>query len=215
MIKRGDLSTFKFWQKNDKRRVKQVVSRCYNCNAKFEHAPSKKKKYCSPACQDECIGGPVPVRLDRLIERDDTGKGCWLWKGSANHGGYGTISIDGRTRLAHRVAYETYVGPIPKGMFILHICDNPPCCNPSHHRIGSHEENMRDMAEKNRGSKTKTTWMTRVKMVKDVRNGDSVEEVAQRYEVSKGSVRRWVEKFASGDVFGYDQLLDEDDNATH
>jgi hypothetical protein len=74
--------------------------------------------------------------------------GCWLWDASVNTAGYGQLNIEKRPRLAHRLAYEHYVGPIPEGMHVCHRCDVPACCNPNHLFIGTHLDNMRDMDAK-------------------------------------------------------------------
>lgn len=62
---------------------------------------------------------------------------CWLWKGARTSHGYGTFVVDGRRRskkygMAHRVAYELVVGPIPAGLTIDHLCRVPACVNPKH-----------------------------------------------------------------------------------
>src|SRR5689334_9619418 len=42
--------------------------------------------------------------------------GCWLWTGKVSpKTGYGSIHANGRTQLAHRVAHELFIGPIPEG----------------------------------------------------------------------------------------------------
>lgn len=74
---------------------------------------------------------------------------CWLWSGSFRSG-YGAISVDGRLRPAHRVAYELECGPIPHGMWVLHQCDNPPCVRPDHLFLGTNSDNQRDSASKGR-----------------------------------------------------------------
>ena len=51
---------------------------------------------------------------------------------------------------AHRVAYELVHGDLPDGLNVLHTCDNPPCCNPSHLFRGTQLENIRDRTKKNR-----------------------------------------------------------------
>lgn len=79
---------------------------------------------------------------------------CWIWAASTNHAGYGQFNVQcgdtGGCELAHRVVWKLYRGSIPEGMCVLHRCDNPPCVNPSHLFLGSHADNMRDMAEKGR-----------------------------------------------------------------
>lgn len=83
---------------------------------------------------------------------------CLEWTGNRQTpnrygGGYGTILRFGRTVYAHRRAYELSHGPIPAGLEVLHTCDNPPCIEPAHLRVGTHADNMRDAAAKGRTSK--------------------------------------------------------------
>lgn len=64
--------------------------------------------------------------------------------------GYGRTSWKARNLLAHRVAYGLTKGPIPEGLYILHSCDNPPCCNPNHLNAGTQQNNIDDMMERGR-----------------------------------------------------------------
>lgn len=80
---------------------------------------------------------------------------CWLWTASLNRAGYGTIGIDRGSALASRVSWSLANGPIPPGLDVLHSCDNPPCVNPAHLRSGTHPENMKDMAARNRNRQPK------------------------------------------------------------
>lgn len=61
----------------------------------------------------------------------DPDTGCWIWPG-ATRVGYGTIKVGGKMWLTHRLAYQTWVGPIPAGMVIDHLCTVRACCNPAH-----------------------------------------------------------------------------------
>lgn len=83
--------------------------------------------------------------------------GCLLWDGNWDTKGYGQINVDGKQRAAHRVAWELENGPIPPGMHVLHKCDVPCCVNARDHLwLGTHQDNVADMARKMRGYKSKS-----------------------------------------------------------
>lgn len=90
-----------------------------------------------------------------LAVRED---GCIEWVRSVNPGGYGRITRGARGAgyaLTHRVSWELVNGPVPDGSYVLHACDNPPCCNPDHLWLGSLSDNTQDMVAKGR-SRTAT-----------------------------------------------------------
>lgn len=81
----------------------------------------------------------------RLARKIDTSGDCWIWTAAVDPGGYGRVWHDGNMRLAHRVTYEVFVGPIPDGLSLDHICHNADtscdggkgcphrlCVNPAH-----------------------------------------------------------------------------------
>ena len=94
----------------------------------------------------------TPKTIDRFWSKVDCSGDCWLWKHSTFHNGYGQFKVQERNLRAHRVAWEITHGGIPDGLFVLHSCDNPRCCNPAHLRLGTHRENMADMQRKGRAA---------------------------------------------------------------
>lgn len=104
-------------------------------------------------------GHVTPVRDWPLVARliqvgwDETERGCWEWRGKKNDSGYGLINAP---RLAlesprvHRLMWAMHNGPIPEGAVVRHRCDNPPCVNPDHLEIGTHDQNMQDMVDRKR-----------------------------------------------------------------
>lgn len=95
--------------------------------------------------------------MDRFWSRVDKDGACWEWAGARHPQGYGVFSAGGRSLRAHRFAFQLANGPIPEGMFVLHSCDNPPCVNPAHLRLGSHADNMRDMSARRRHTNSQKT----------------------------------------------------------
>ncbi len=128
-----------------------------NCRKNFTREPSKvppKLPYCSRACWLQCTLVSPEQRFWRHTDRrgpDD----CWPWKRPTNISiGYGRINLGpGKgEELAHRFSWILHNGPIPKGLCVLHKCDNPACVNPAHLFIGTRMDNVQDMTQKGRGA---------------------------------------------------------------
>ncbi len=82
-------------------------------------------------------------RLLSHIRFDENGH--WLWTAYRNRDGYGTLGKGGKyggMMLAHRASYELFVGRIPKGTEIDHLCRTPACVNPMHLEVVIHKVNL-------------------------------------------------------------------------
>ena len=68
---------------------------------------------------------------------------CIVWTGAVNTKGYPCFGIDGKSQLAHRLAYEDARGPIPEGYTIDHLCRVRNCVNVDHLEVVTIAENNR------------------------------------------------------------------------
>src|SRR5213593_3886465 len=86
---------------------------------------------------------------ERFMAKVEISDGCWPWLGSKTAKGYGRIQTGLRSPAghyapvpAHRVAYELFIGPIPEGLHVDHLCKNPGCVNPAHLEPVTNRENV-------------------------------------------------------------------------
>ncbi len=89
--------------------------------------------------------------------------GCWTWNGLHDSNGYGLVNVDGVKTRCHRVAFTLTNGPVEKGKYVCHRCDNPGCCRPDHLFAGTALDNSRDCAEKGRNCRGEKNWAARLK----------------------------------------------------
>ena len=127
---------------------------------------------------------------------------CWEWTGYRHQFGYGLISRVGRHAMltAHRVSWEMRFGTAGD-LHVCHRCDNPPCVNPAHLFLGTHQDNMKDMAAKGRasqppvrrGSANNKAKLTE-EMARQIREtyaagGVSIRQLARQYGVTFAPVQ--------------------------
>lgn len=94
---------------------------------------------------------PREIILALKAKTKPSDRGCWEWQGTIHRVGYGTVpAVFGGGRYAHRAMFAAAVAPIPRGMYVLHTCDNRKCINPEHLFVGTHLDNIRDMDAKGR-----------------------------------------------------------------
>lgn len=118
---------------------------------------------------------------------------CWEWRGPTMSG-YGYLTQDGETVLAHRALYRMAYGPIPDDLLVRHKCDNRLCVNPRHLLLGSTIDNVRDMDARGRraiGGRHGCAKLTE-DAVREIRqchgNGESAMSLGRRYGVSNSTI---------------------------
>lgn len=135
----------------------------------------------------------VASRFWRRVSRGGP-RECWPWTGKFWPDGYGKFS--GPETRAPRMAWVLENGPIRGGLWVLHECDNPPCCNPRHLFLGTPKDNSRDRERKGRGrdqrgSKNSMARLTEKqvgKMAKSWSRGVSCRDLAREFGVSPATV---------------------------
>lgn len=131
---------------------------------------------------------------------------CWPWKGYKNEEGYGRTWIDDKGYYAHRVIFNLAFPNViqlsaPNNTdetgFLLHKCDNPSCCNPSHLFVGNLADNMADKVKKGRspdfsgdnGPRCKLTMEQATEIRQKRKYGISARQLALDYGISLSSIK--------------------------
>lgn len=94
--------------------------------------------------------------------RDPIGTGCITWtRCRTGSRGAGQVRIPlGKLVYVHRHVLNLLHGDVPADLEGIHLCDNPPCFRPSHLQIGTHQENMAQMAARG-PSRHRHEWKAR------------------------------------------------------
>ncbi len=151
-------------------------------------------------------------RFFSKVDKKEDSTLCWNWNGKVNRWGYGRLKFSHTLVMAHRVAHYLATG-IDTPKLILHRCDNPSCCNPSHLFPGTDADNVADCYAKNRdvhlrgddhparkrpdrmprGTKNGSAILTEVKVVqiRELRaSGISRGQISKQFNISKTGVTR-------------------------
>ena len=110
---------------------RSTVSRWIKSHAKFNDSRRLKAKNASLLSKIESRFIPEP------------NSGCWIWIGNVKKNGYGSLTVKNQNFYAHRLAYEIFVGPIPKDKVLDHKCRVKCCCNPQHLEAVTQAENCK------------------------------------------------------------------------
>lgn len=198
----------------------KITKVCPQCGTEYirRYGLRHRSGFCSRACASKALGptkkGTHTVETFWALVGPPSGpKKCREWLGykEPTHG-YGRVGFQGRLRAAHRLAYELTHGiTLPtsdrsrSSLMILHSCDNPPCCNPDHLRIGTGKDNSADCVLRGRqrnGVYTRPDRVPRGKghgnaklsekdivLIRRMRDeGEKLRSLASHFKVSESSI---------------------------
>jgi hypothetical protein len=169
------------------------------------------RRYCSRDCE---VAARERDADERFWPRAQKTASCWLWQRGLRNG-YGSFYLNGKSQLAHRVAYELAYGPIQDGQQVCHKCDVKRCVRPDHLFLGTALDNVRDRVKKarsasgdNHGSRRHPERMKRglchpfhkltednVRQIRAEHNkGVSVPSLAQRFGITRGAIGHIVKR---------------------
>lgn len=133
------------------------------------------------------IPPPTSDLLRRFLKKvqPEPNSGCWLWDGAWQPAtGYGHMHVDGHLVGAHRLSMRWLKGLDPSGFVIRHRCHVRLCVNPEHLELGTHEENMRDMASAGR-TRAKLTSAQVEELRRRRANGELLAVLAAEFGISE------------------------------
>jgi hypothetical protein len=160
-----------------------------------------KKKYCSSA--HVLRTGRHLLRLERVWDRVDIHpNACWLWTGPADKDGYGDFRFNYKNFKAHRAVFILTRGlkDLSRDQWVLHRCDNPPCCNPSHLFLGNCLINNQDKIAKGRANMRRGSAHKCAKLSEDDVRYILRESGGRRAKPYRGFYARMSERFNVGHV---------------
>ena len=106
--------------------------------------------------------------------------------------GYPYFTRGGKKQRVARYIFDKYRGKIPKGLSVLHLCDNPGCINPAHLYTGTQQDNINDMIKRGRSAKGEKNGRAKLtgQQVKEMRSNkkDSQTSLAKKYRVSRRTI---------------------------
>lgn len=191
----------------EQRRVRVVrpTKSCVICRGTFSKpdafsaAQWEARQTCSMQCGRASSRRTYAARRPALfwakVDRSRGLRGCWVWRGSTDVGGYGKFD----DRHAHRVAWELTTGDtLTPDVYVCHRCDSPPCCNPAHLFLGNHAANMLDMTKKGRSARGERAARSRLtsNQVQSIRllyaGGLSAYRLGLMFKIAKSSIQQAV-----------------------
>lgn len=141
--------------KADKNKVCELATKINKKNKKNKHTYANQSIRYTISENNGCVG------------KSKKYTSCHEFTGSISTSGYGQTYLDGTNQTAHRVAYKHFIGEIPGGKEVGHICNNRCCINPDHLEAVTHSENIQQsyVDTSNRKPNVKLSKKDRLKVI--------------------------------------------------
>jgi len=142
------------------------------------------------------IGDTVELQFWSRVNLTADDQRCWIWQGAKIRKGYGSVTHEGQSWLAHRLAWFFIKGVEPS-LNLLHSCpsgDNPSCVNPLHLREGTKAENSQDAVDRGTQVKGESCGRSKLKdfQILEIKQrlamGESQKAIANIYGVAQPTI---------------------------
>lgn len=151
-----------------------------------------KRRFCSYKCSTLAVQSvPIADLRDRFLQKVTKAERCWIWSACKANNGYGKTVLHGKPLSAHVASYRLFKGDVPKGMVVMHKCDNPSCVNPEHLVLGTPKDNVDDMLQKGRqccGESRANSQLKSWMIPEIIRSNEKHAQIARRLGVSATAV---------------------------
>ena len=126
--------------------------------------------------------------------------GCWEWQGCRLKKGYGFIKYKRKNWTVHRLLFMLRSAEFNPSLSVLHLCDNPPCCNPAHLMQGDFRENAiqaRDRLGMSQGERNGSAKLTEEQVLNIRQDSRHPADIAKEYDVVRSCIiniknrKRW------------------------
>jgi hypothetical protein len=137
------------------------------------------------------------------VDIKDNNKECWNYKEGTTIDGYGCFIYHGDNIKAHRMAYILSKGNISKGFLVMHLCNNPVCCNPNHLELGNDLKNSQYKYKCNRQNMTLTVDQIRDihKMHKECPELTQW-QIAEKFKITQGMISMIIKGKSWHNIYG-------------